>query len=136
MLGAEVKGHILVVDDEDAIRFMLENQLFKEGYKVSIAANGLHAMNKIKSEQKYDLIICDLKMPGMPGVEFLTAIRQMGLETPFLIITGFPDKKKIMNAVQQGISGVILKPFSTTELIAKIANLLGAAKSDSTPMAA
>ncbi len=136
MMGVTGKGHILVVDDEDAIRFMLENQLFKEGYKVSIAANGLHAMNKIKSDQKYDLIICDLKMPGMAGLEFLTAIRKLGIETPFLIITGFPDKKKIMSAVEQGIGGVMLKPFSNTELIAKIASLLTATNSDQTPMAA
>lgn len=130
------KGHILIVDDEDAIRFMLENQLFKEGYKVSIAANGLHALNKIKSSQKFDLIVCDLKMPGMSGIDFFSEVRKMGLDTPFLLITGYLHKKKIMEAVQRGVSGVMLKPLNTTEFMSKIAALLSPPKATNTPMAA
>jgi len=130
------KGHILIVDDEDAIRFMLENQLFKEGYKVSIAANGLHAMNKIKSAQKFDLIVCDLKMPGMSGLEFFAEVRKLGINTPFLLITGYLNKKKILEAVQMGVSGVMLKPLNTTEFIAKISMLMSQPKVTNPPVAA
>ena len=115
---------------------MLENQLFKDGFKVSIAANGLHAMSKIKSAQKYDLIICDLKMPGMSGIEFFKAARQMGVTVPFLIITGYPDKKKIMEAIREGVSDVMLKPLSNSELMAKIVALLTPVNSVKTSAAA
>lgn len=130
------KGHILIVDDEDAIRFMLENQLFKEGYKVSIAANGLHALNKIKSSQKFDLIVCDLKMPGMSGLDFFMEVQKLGLNTPFLLITGYLNKKKILEAVQKGVSGVMLKPLNTTEFVAKISAMISQPKAANTPVAA
>lgn len=113
---------ILVVDDDDGIRLMLENKLSKLGFRVAIAANGLHALQKVRANEKYDLIICDLKMPGMSGLDFLKAIRsdERLRELPVLLITGYPEKQKIMDVVRTGVNRVLLKPFKHTQLVSLV----------------
>ena len=62
------KASILLVEDEESIRFMLQTKLMKEGYNVTTAANGLHGLQVLRSGKEFDLIICDLKMPGKDGI--------------------------------------------------------------------
>lgn len=119
------KGHILIIDDEEGIRFMLETKLYKDGYRVSVAGNGLHALQKLRSGGKFDLIICDLKMPGMSGLDLFNQLKMLGIDNiPFLMVTGFPEKKKIVEAVRKGVDAVMLKPMKHVELIAKIESLM------------
>lgn len=118
--------HILIVDDDDGIRSMLEQKLFKLGYTCSVAANGLHAMQKVRTLEHYDLVICDLKMPGMSGLDFIKTLRddQLFKEIPVLLITGYPEKQKIIEAVRTGISRVLLKPFKHHQIAALIEEIL------------
>ncbi|MCM2281436.1 MAG: response regulator [Bdellovibrionaceae bacterium] len=129
--------HILIVDDDDGIRLMLETKLAKLGYKASVAANGLHALQKMRALQpgqdKYDLMICDLKMPGMSGLDLIKTLRSEGpcQGIPILLITGYPEKQKIMEVVRTGIHRVLLKPFKQSQILSLIDEIL---KSPDTPV--
>ena len=117
---------ILVVDDEDGIRFLLEGRLKKLGYRVEVAGNGLHALQKIRAGFSPDLIVCDMKMPGMDGASFLQQIRadEKLTHIPFLIVTGFAEKDLILKAKQFGANNILLKPIDNEELTARLQALL------------
>lgn len=129
------KAHILVIEDEESLRYMLETKLYQVGYSVSVAATGKHALQKFKSGQKFDLILCDLKMPNMSGLDLFRAYKEMGGESPYVILTGYPERAKIMEAIQLGVHDVILKPVKHLELIERIRQFLGetSGKSTGTP---
>lgn len=119
------KAHILLVEDDESIRFMLQTKLYKDGYNVSVAANGLHALQVVRSGQQFDLIICDLKMPGKDGLEFFTTIRELNIQVPMVILTGYPEKNKIVQAIRNGVRDVLLKPIKHQDLVEKIKTYLG-----------
>ena len=120
------KKNILVIDDEEGIRTMLETRLYKCGYMVDTAGNGLHAMQKLRSGNHYDLIICDLKMPGMSGADLFKEIKNMKhKEVPFLLITGYPEKDKLTGALRSGIKDIMLKPLRFNNLMEKVEILIG-----------
>jgi CheY-like chemotaxis protein len=119
------KSHILIVEDDESIRFMLQNKLYKDGYNVTVAANGLHAMQVVRSGQQFDLILCDLKMPGKDGLEFFNAMKGLNASVPMVILTGYPDKNKIVQAIRNGVRDVILKPIKHQDLVQKIRVYLG-----------
>lgn len=127
------KAHILVIEDEEGLRFLLESKLLHLGYNVSVAATGRHGLQKIKSGQAYDLILCDLKMPGMDGLELFKEYKVCGNSAPFVILTGYPDKAKILEAVHLGVHDVILKPVKHGELMGKIDTFISQSKSKATP---
>lgn len=114
------KASILLVEDEESIRFMLQTKLYKDGYNVSVAANGLHAVQVIRSGTAFDLILCDLKMPGKDGLEFFEELKKMNVTTPMVILTGFPEKNKIIKAIRGGVRDVLLKPIKHVDLMEKI----------------
>lgn len=120
---------ILIVDDDDGIRMMLETKLFKMGYKAYVAANGLHALQKLRAADQsdlYDMVICDMKMPGMCGLEFIKNLRgdPNFKSLPVLLITGYAEKAKIMEVVRLGISRVLLKPFKHNQIVGLVEEIL------------
>ncbi|MCB0392246.1 MAG: response regulator [Bdellovibrionales bacterium] len=125
MINVNSKKHILVIDDEEEIRFLLETKFFKLGYQVSVAATGLQAMQKIKSGSKYDLIICDLKMPKMNGIEFYLESQKLDPNVQFLLITGQPDREKLLKAMKNGVVNIMLKPVKHSDIVEKIIQLIG-----------
>ncbi|MCK5535782.1 MAG: response regulator, partial [Bacteroidales bacterium] len=80
-------AQVLVIDDERAIRNTLKDVLEYEEYKVDIAEDGLVGLEKIKNG-KYDVILLDIKMPGMDGIEVLDSIFEMGTDVPVIMISG------------------------------------------------
>lgn len=118
---------VLVIDDEEEIRNVLERRLFGEGYDVEVAANGKHALQKIESGKNYHLIICDLKMPLLNGTDFIGALRAIDKETPVIVMTGYPERNWLTEAKKDGISAIFLKPFKHQELMSKIKELSQAA---------
>lgn len=135
-MAGKSKAHILVIEDEEGLRFLLESKLLHFGYNVSVAATGRHGLQKIKSGQNYDLIICDLKMPGMDGLQLFKEYKTVGGGAPFVILTGYPDKAKILEAVHLGVHDVILKPVKHGELMVKIDTFINQAKAKPSPPAA
>ena len=114
---------ILIVDDEDIIRESLSFILTKEGYKVQEAANGRAAMELVKG-QSFDLVLTDLEMPEMKGIELLENITRFSPETMVVIITAYGSIDSAIAALRQGAMDYILKPVEFDELIVKVQRLL------------
>ena len=113
--------NILIIDDEALITKSLRKLLAREAYEVTIAQSGEEALDKVK-KQKVDLIICDVRMPQMDGVETIKAIRDYlkseGKKTvPEILITGYADEQKYKSAVDLKVADYIYKPFETEELL-------------------
>ncbi|MEH2921232.1 two-component system response regulator RssB [Samsonia erythrinae] len=102
--------HILVIDDEAVFRSVLAGYLASLGALIQEAANGLEALTILEGYQP-DLIICDLKMPTMDGMEFLERLRQKDSDTPILVISATSQMADIAKALRLGVQDVLLKPI-------------------------
>lgn len=109
---------ILVIEDEAAIRRVLVKILSEENesYKVEEAEDGLIGIEKIKKED-YDLVLCDIKMPKMDGVEVLEAAKKIKSETPFVMISGHGDLDTAVNTMRMGAFDYISKPPDLNRLL-------------------
>lgn len=106
---------ILVVDDEKSMRDFLSIMLKKEGYEVSIAGNGEDAVRAVQAEI-FDLVITDVKMPRMDGLEVLTMVKDVSPETVVLMITAFATTETAVEAMKLGAYDYITKPFKVEEI--------------------
>jgi response regulator RpfG family c-di-GMP phosphodiesterase len=118
---------ILIVDDEPSICDILEKFLKKKGYDVNRASDGKKAISFI-DEAPVDLIVSDIKMPGMSGVELLQKIREKGKTMPVLITTGFPTLDTAIEALKLGAYDYLTKPFHLEEIGEKIRRALAQKK--------
>ena len=109
-------GKILVVDDEPVVVKSCERILKPEGYAVDSAANGKEAIKKLGLDS-YDLVISDIKMPDMDGIELLKWIRDSRIETEVVLITGYPSQESIKEALSLRIFDYLPKPFSPALLL-------------------
>ncbi len=114
---------ILVVDDEEIIRESLSYILKKEGFYVEEAANGKIALDKFR-ENNFDLVITDLEMPVMKGVELMEQVKTLNVQTAIMVITAFGSLETAISALRNGASDYILKPVEFDELIIKVRKLL------------
>ncbi|HSD64833.1 MAG TPA: sigma-54 dependent transcriptional regulator [Ignavibacteriaceae bacterium] len=114
---------ILVVDDEDIIRESLSYVLKKEGYNVEEAENGKAAYDKILKES-FDLVITDLEMPEMKGIQLLEEIKKLDLHTVIVVVTAYGSLDTAIAALRSGASDYILKPVEFDEMLIKIKRLL------------
>jgi len=106
---------VLVVDDEPIARTNLEHVLKKEGYLVSVAANGLEALEQLKN-QDFELVLTDLKMEKMDGIQLLEAARQVAPHSEFIIITGYATVGTAVDALKKGATNYLPKPVDLDEL--------------------
>ncbi len=118
---------ILIVDDEEIIRDSLSFVLKKEGYSVAIAENGRVALDLI-NERSFDLVITDIEMPEMRGIELLENITRISPETLVMIITAYGSIETAIAALRKGAVDYILKPVEFDELLVKTRRLLGERK--------
>ncbi len=114
---------ILVVDDEQIIRDSISFILKKEGYTVDEAANGKLAFDKI-SDQPFDVVITDIEMPVMKGIELLGKVMHVSPQTIVLVITAYGSLETAIAALRAGASDYILKPLEFDELLIKLKRLL------------
>ncbi|MEW6002362.1 MAG: sigma-54 dependent transcriptional regulator [Nitrospirota bacterium] len=110
---------ILVAEDEEITLKHLLSILEKEGYDVSGVADGEKAFEKIQKEN-FDLLIADIKMPGISGMELLEKIHKRHLETAVIIITGYGSISSAVDAMKKGAHDYITKPFDLDELLLKV----------------
>ena len=103
------KGRLLVVDDEPSARSGLEKLLRQEGYLVDAAADGPSAL-EIAADRPPDVVITDLKMPGMDGVELLTRLHEQDADLPVLVVTAFGDVNSAVTAMRAGADDYLTKP--------------------------
>lgn len=114
---------VLVVDDEAIIREGLKRILEHKGYNVASSASGQHALECMQNEN-FGLVITDLKMPGMSGMEVLKAIKVLQPEVPVIIITGYSTVDTAVEAMKNGAFDYIAKPFTPDQILEKVSKAL------------
>ncbi|HVX51874.1 MAG TPA: sigma-54 dependent transcriptional regulator [Chitinophagaceae bacterium] len=115
--------NILIVDDERAIRKTLGEILSYEGFKIEEAADGEEGL-KLFSEKNYDVVLCDIKMPKLDGLEFLTRATEKNPDVPVIMISGHGTIETAVDAVKKGAFDYIAKPPDLNRLLITIRNAL------------
>ena len=118
------RPRVLVVDDEASIRDLLSKTLALVDYEVDTAADATSALTRVRGTE-YDLLIADLRMPGMDGLTLIRQVRRIRTELPVIIITGFSTESSAIEAVNLGVAGYLRKPFRVPEVLAAAAKALG-----------
>ncbi|TYA86514.1 sigma-54-dependent transcriptional regulator, partial [Seonamhaeicola marinus] len=118
-------SRILIIEDEAAIRRVLVKILSEESdtYTVEEAEDGLAGIEKVKNDD-YDLILCDIKMPKMDGVEVLEAVKKIKPEIPMVMISGHGDLDTAVNTMRLGAFDYISKPPDLNRLLNTVRNAL------------
>lgn len=114
------KEYIVVVDDEESIRTLLATRFSKLNYEVAAVSSALEARGLVSTGSNIDLIISDIKMPGLDGVSFLAWLRENSIQIPLILITGFSDKETAISAVKTGAFDYIEKPFDVDEMVKSV----------------
>ncbi|OGH56765.1 MAG: hypothetical protein A3G34_14705 [Candidatus Lindowbacteria bacterium RIFCSPLOWO2_12_FULL_62_27] len=115
---------ILVVEDEIKLREIYHETLTEEGYEVLMVDNGRKALTVVRGSP-VDLIITDIKMPEMHGVEFVAALRDAGYTTPVIMCSAYEQMKNDFGVVSAGIADFLTKPVDLDELVTKVNGILG-----------
>jgi excisionase family DNA binding protein len=118
------RPRVLVVDDEASIRDLLSKTLALAEYDVDLAFDGRTALDRLRPAP-YDLLITDLKMPGVDGLTVIREARRLKTDLPVIIITGFSTEASAIEAVNLGVSGYLTKPFRVPRVLAVAAKALG-----------
>jgi DNA-binding NtrC family response regulator len=117
------KGKILVVDDEVVICKSIQRILSPEGYEVEFSLSGEEALEKLNQES-FDIVITDLKMPGMDGIELLVKVKEKDPEIIVIMITGYSTVQTAVQAMRMGALDYIPKPFTPEELVVVVEKAL------------
>ncbi len=116
-------SNILIIDDEKAIRKTLGEILSYEGYKMDEAGDGEEALKRFK-DKAYDVVLCDIKMPKMDGIEFLERAREVNPDVPIIMISGHGTIETAVEAVKKGAYDYISKPPDLNRLLITIRNAM------------
>ncbi|MBI5026796.1 MAG: response regulator [Nitrospirae bacterium] len=112
----ERKIKILVVDDEKLIRWSLGKALQTAGYDVDAATNGDEALQMME-KFRYDIVVTDLRMPGLTGIELLKKIKEKGSVPPVIFVSAYLSNKVIDDAIQSGAFKCVSKPFQMENIL-------------------
>ena len=118
---------ILIIDDEEDIRDVLKIYLESDKWDIIEASNGEEAIAKMKEGSNFlqvGLIICDIRMPKINGVETIDYLKKEAPSKPILVLTGYPDTKLAVSLTQKGISGFLVKPVDKDVLIKKVEEIM------------
>ena len=119
----EMQNRILIVDDAEEICSVLARRLSKEGYICVTATNGKEALNHLYKES-FSLIITDIKMPEMDGMEFLKDVRAVNPDIRVIMITAFPEVDRVVEAIRLVACDFILKPVDLDILVLSVKKVL------------
>jgi two-component system nitrogen regulation response regulator NtrX len=120
---AKLTGNILIIDDERSIRKTLNEILSYEGFKIEEATDGEEGL-KLFSEKTYDVVLCDIKMPKMDGLEFLVKAGEINNDVPVIMISGHGTIETAVDAVKKGAYDYVAKPPDLNRLLITIRNAL------------
>lgn len=126
-----VKGRILVVDDEDDVREVLRLHLEGAGYNILEAENGEVAISVLRSEDNMinvGLILCDIRMPKVNGVECIDFLRKEAPGIPVVVVTGYPDTEMATSFMKKGVKDYLVKPVEKEKLLSVVSRLVAAGK--------
>ena len=119
----ETTPHILIVDDDTRIRELLQRYLSDNGYRTSIAADANEAQSKMQA-LAYDLLVLDIMMPGVTGLEFTEQLRAAENAVPILLLTALSDTENRIEGLAVGADDYLPKPFDPKELLLRIQSIL------------
>lgn len=122
--AAAERPRILVVDDEASIRDLLAKTLALAEYDVDTAPDGRSALERLRL-YPYDLLIADLKMPGIDGLAVIREAKRLKTDLPVIIITGYSTESAAIEAVNLGVAGYLTKPFRVPQVLAAAAKAIG-----------
>jgi len=120
-------GRVLVVDDEADVRKLVRLALTKAGYKVIEAEDGEKAIQTINTGDNrlmLDVIICDIRMPKINGVEAIAYFQKEFPRVPVIVLTGFPDTEMAMSLIRQGVADYLVKPVEGEKLRGAVARAM------------
>lgn len=117
-----INASVLVVDDEPILRDILTRIVGRAGYSVASAVDGLDALEKLKTA-RFDIVISDVKMPNMDGLELLGEIKSSYPETSVILITGKAAEFRLEDALKAGADHFIVKPFKNVEVATTLMRL-------------
>ena len=121
-IASRARGHVLVVEDEDAIRALVRSVLEGAGFTVTDTADAGDAITRARAAgPPFDLVICDLTLPGVTGAEYVPELRRVSPGSRFLVVTGLSEEE----ARAAGGDGFLAKPFTRTTLLSAVATVLG-----------
>jgi two-component system phosphate regulon response regulator OmpR len=119
----ETTPHILIVDDDTRIRELLQRYLSDNGYRTSAAANATEAQQKMDA-LTYDLLVLDIMMPGITGLEFTEKLREAENAIPILLLTALAETENRIEGLAIGADDYLPKPFDPQELLLRIQSIL------------
>jgi len=123
------KRKILVVDDEITVCKSIRQALMNDAYEIDTALSGEEALKK-EDEKKYEVIIADLMMPGLSGLDLLKSLKGKNAQAKVIMVTGYPTMKTTVHAMQIGAFDYLPKPFLPGELRSLVARALAAVDKD------
>src|SRR5579863_1870143 len=118
-----MRGNVLFVEDEEALRMTVGDRLRKEGYAVECAPNGEEGFEKA-TQLPFDLVILDVMLPKKSGFDVCREIREAGLITPILMLTARGQTSDKVNGLKIGADDYVTKPFNMQELVARVEALM------------
>jgi len=126
-------AHVLLIEDDKTIRMTLEYALTRAGYEVTTAANGVDGLEAANATEP-DLILLDVLLPKLSGIEVARSLRKSGMRTPIIMLTALDSSEDKIAGLDAGADDYVTKPFSTPELLARIrANLRRSGSEDAQP---
>ena len=131
---AKSRAEILIVDDEELICFVLSNLFKVHGYKTRTASNGEEALAMI-SERMPSLIVLDIRMPGLSGIDVLYRVKQMDIRIPVILMTALAGVRDAVQAMKAGAFDYVAKPFNNDDMLRVVARALssGMAQREAAP---
>jgi len=123
------RGKILVIDDEEDVREVLRLHLESAKYTVQEASDGQEALKMMESGSnllQVGLIICDIRMPKVNGIEAIDFLKQHAPSIPIIVITGYPDSELAVSLLKKGVRDYMVKPVEKEKLLAKVKEILAA----------
>lgn len=114
---------LLVIEDESTLSRLLSYNLTQEGYEVTVEDHGSAGLDRAQSEP-FELILLDLMLPGMAGLDILRKLRSSGIRTPVVILTAKNAEEEVVEGLKAGADDYITKPFGVSELLARVAAVL------------
>jgi two-component system, cell cycle sensor histidine kinase and response regulator CckA len=111
------RGHVLIVDDEEAVRITASRMASYFGFQVKLASSGQEALDIVReSPEVFDLVLLDLTMPGMDGFATFSAIRQVRPAQRIVVFSGYSEQDARLRFAGQNLNGFLQKPFGTDHL--------------------
>ncbi len=129
--ASSTKGKILIIDDEEEVREVLRLQLESANYNVIEASDGEEGVKMMKLGSnllQVGMIICDIRMPKVNGIEAIDYLKKNAPSIPIIVLTGYPDSELAVSLMKKGVKDYMVKPVEKEKLLDKFADILAAPK--------